>query len=101
MVNDCDVRFSTSSSSVYENPRVGEKRPQDSMETYKEKLQKFEGEFVGFGMKCEDLNKLMYESTFMLIRGKWPSLPTSLSYFPMQHLKDLVKRVCWLHLGQN
>nr|GMD40351.1 serine/threonine-protein kinase ATR [Ipomoea batatas] len=55
MVNDGGVVFSTSSSSVYENPRVGEKRPQDSMETCKEKLQKFEGEFVGFGMKCEGI----------------------------------------------
>nr|GMD46721.1 serine/threonine-protein kinase ATR [Ipomoea batatas] len=86
MVNDGGVRLSTQAPVYLRTPRVREKRPQDSMETCKEKLQKFEGEFVGFGMKCEDLNKLMYESTFMLIRGKWPSLPTILSYFPMQHL---------------
>ncbi|XP_031124475.1 serine/threonine-protein kinase ATR isoform X2 [Ipomoea triloba] len=91
MVNDGGVCLSTSNSSVSENPRVGEKRPQDSMETSKAKLQKFEGEFVGSGMKCEDLNKLIYESPFMRDKEYANYMHSSLKMF-VQLLKPLSDR---------
>ncbi|CAH9113406.1 unnamed protein product, partial [Cuscuta epithymum] len=63
MTIDGATYLSCSNSIRSENPKVGDKRPQNSSETPLAKLQKVDGEFVGSGMKCDELNKLVCEST--------------------------------------
>ncbi|RAL53196.1 hypothetical protein DM860_006868 [Cuscuta australis] len=76
-----EMCLSASNSSLSEKPRVGDKRPQNSTETSKPKLQKTNGEFMGSGVTCDHLNQLIYGSTSMQEKDYADFMHSSLKAF--------------------